>query len=132
MGVRPCLHRRCVTRRLPSRVLTDQRKESAVTFLEAAVAYYAKLGIRIERVMTDNGSCYRSKSCFEPRLQTPWPSSQIIHQIHTLQRPTAKPSASSKPRFRDGHMRKHIKTQGRANRRAAKLASPLQLAPPAW
>jgi transposase InsO family protein len=42
-------------------VLTDQRKESAVTFLEAAVAYYAKLGIRIERVMTDNGSCYRSK-----------------------------------------------------------------------
>ena len=26
------------------------------------VAYYAKLGIRIERVMTDNGSCYRSKA----------------------------------------------------------------------
>jgi transposase InsO family protein len=45
-------------------VLADQRKESAVAFLEAAVAYYAKLGIRIERVMTDNGSCYRSK-CFQ-------------------------------------------------------------------
>jgi transposase InsO family protein len=43
-------------------VMADQRKESAVAFLEAAVAYYAKLGIRIERVMTDNGSCYRSKS----------------------------------------------------------------------
>jgi transposase InsO family protein len=42
-------------------VMADQRKESAVTFLEAAVAYYARLGIRIERVMTDNGSCYRSK-----------------------------------------------------------------------
>ena len=42
-------------------VLTDQRKESAVAFLEAAVAYYAKLGVRIERVMTDNGSCYQSK-----------------------------------------------------------------------
>jgi transposase InsO family protein len=27
-----------------------------------AVAYFAKLGIRIERVMTDNGSCYRSKT----------------------------------------------------------------------
>ena len=37
-------------------VRVDQRKESAVAFLEAAVAYYAKLGIRIERVMTDNGS----------------------------------------------------------------------------
>jgi len=36
-------------------------QESAVTFLEEAVAYYARLGIRIERVMTDNGSCYRSK-----------------------------------------------------------------------
>jgi transposase InsO family protein len=43
-------------------VMPDQRKESAVAFLEAAVAYFAKLGIRIERVMTDNGSCYRSKT----------------------------------------------------------------------
>jgi transposase InsO family protein len=43
-------------------VMADQRKESAVTFLQAAVAYYAKLGVRIERVMTDNGSCYRSKT----------------------------------------------------------------------
>ena len=43
-------------------VMPDERKESAVAFLEAAVAYYAKLGIRIERVMTDNGSCYRSKA----------------------------------------------------------------------
>ena len=43
-------------------VIANQRKESAVAFLEAAVAYYAKLGIRIEREMTDNGSCYRSKT----------------------------------------------------------------------
>jgi transposase InsO family protein len=43
-------------------VLADQRKESAVAFLQAAVGYYAKLGVRVERVMTDNGSCYRSKS----------------------------------------------------------------------
>ena len=43
-------------------VLADQRKESAVAFLEAAVAHFAKLGVRIERVMTDNGSCYQSKS----------------------------------------------------------------------
>lgn len=43
-------------------IMTNQRKESAVAFLEAAVAYFATLGIRIERVMTDNGSCYRSKT----------------------------------------------------------------------
>jgi transposase InsO family protein len=42
-------------------VMADQRKERAVAFLEAAVAYFASLGVRIERVMTDNGSCYRSK-----------------------------------------------------------------------
>jgi transposase InsO family protein len=43
-------------------VRANHRKESAVAFLEAAVAYFAKLGIRVERVMTDNGSCYRSKT----------------------------------------------------------------------
>jgi transposase InsO family protein len=43
-------------------VMPNQRKESAVAFLEAAVAYYASLGVTIERVMTDNGSCYQSKT----------------------------------------------------------------------
>ncbi len=38
----------------------DERKTSAVAFLKAAVAYYASLGVTVERVMTDNGSCYRS------------------------------------------------------------------------
>ena len=40
-------------------VMADQRKESAVAFLEAAIAYRIKLGVRVERIMTDNGSCYR-------------------------------------------------------------------------
>src|SRR6478735_329825 len=43
-------------------VMPDERKGSAIAFLEAAVSYFAKLGIRIERVMTDNGSCYRAKT----------------------------------------------------------------------
>ena len=43
-------------------VMANQRKESAVAFLETTVAYYARLGVRIERVMTDNGSCYRSRA----------------------------------------------------------------------
>jgi transposase InsO family protein len=43
-----------------SRVMKDERKASAVAFLKAAVAYYASLGVTIERVMTDNGSCYKS------------------------------------------------------------------------
>jgi transposase InsO family protein len=45
-----------------SRVMKDERKESAIVFLKAAVAYYESLGVKVERVMTDNGSCYRSKA----------------------------------------------------------------------
>ncbi len=45
-----------------SRVLKDERKESAIAFLEAAVDYYASLGVKVERVMTDNGSCYLSRA----------------------------------------------------------------------
>ena len=45
-----------------SRVMKDERKQSAVAFLKTAVAYYASLGVKVERVMTDNGSCYRSKA----------------------------------------------------------------------
>jgi len=43
-----------------SQILPDEKKESAVAFLEAAVAYYKSLGIAVERVMTDNGPCYQS------------------------------------------------------------------------
>ncbi len=39
----------------------DERALTAVAFLKAVTAYYARFGVRIERVMTDNGSCYRSR-----------------------------------------------------------------------
>jgi len=45
-----------------TQVLKSERKECAVAFLKAAVAWYKQLGITIERVMTDNGSCYRSNA----------------------------------------------------------------------
>ena len=51
--------------RLSHRLCRDQekwRKASAIAFLKAAVIYYAKLGISIQRVMTDNGSCYKSRA----------------------------------------------------------------------
>ncbi len=43
-----------------TQIKPDERKRSATAFLKAAVAYYASLGVKVERVMTDNGSCYRS------------------------------------------------------------------------
>ena len=45
-----------------SQILPNERKESAVAFLRAAIAYYASLGVAVARVMTDNGACYRSKA----------------------------------------------------------------------
>jgi transposase InsO family protein len=44
-----------------SEILPNEKKESAVAFLKAAVAYYQSLGVTVLRVMTDNGSCYRAK-----------------------------------------------------------------------
>ena len=41
-------------------ILPDEKNISAVSFLKAAVAYHKSLGIKIQRVMTDNGSCYKS------------------------------------------------------------------------
>jgi len=43
-----------------SQILPDEKKESAVAFLKAALDYYATLGITVARVMTDNGGCYKS------------------------------------------------------------------------
>ena len=43
-----------------ARIMANEKKRSATTFLKAALAYYESLGIKVERVMTDNGSCYKS------------------------------------------------------------------------
>jgi transposase InsO family protein len=41
-------------------VLADEKATTAVGFLRRATAFYASHGITVERVMTDNGSAYRS------------------------------------------------------------------------
>jgi transposase InsO family protein len=42
-------------------ILADERKDTAAAFLHRAHAWYAGLGITIERVLSDNGPCYRSR-----------------------------------------------------------------------
>ncbi len=44
-----------------SQIKLSEKKQPAVEHLIAAVAYYKHLGIKVERVMTDNGPCYQSK-----------------------------------------------------------------------
>jgi transposase InsO family protein len=56
-----------------SRMLPNQQCQTAIVFLRAAVAFYAQHGIRIRRLLTDNGSCYRSRhfraACLELGIQ---------------------------------------------------------------
>ncbi len=42
-------------------VLADERGETAVGFLRRALSFFASHGVRVERVMSDNGSPYVSK-----------------------------------------------------------------------
>jgi transposase InsO family protein len=41
-------------------VLPDERATTAIGFLGRALAFFARHGIRVERVLTDNGSAYRA------------------------------------------------------------------------
>jgi transposase InsO family protein len=41
-------------------VLADERATTAVAFLRRAISFFARYGIRVERILTDNGSAYRA------------------------------------------------------------------------
>jgi hypothetical protein len=45
-----------------SEILDDERKETASAFWERANAFFASAGITVREVLTDNGSCYRSRA----------------------------------------------------------------------
>ena len=48
------------TRLVYVEVLEDEKAATAVGFLRRAIAHFAAFGIRVERLMTDNGNAYRS------------------------------------------------------------------------
>ena len=76
-------------------IFPDQKKESAVAFLVATIGNFRSLGITVERVMTDNGSCYLSKASLALANSSLSSTSGLSL---TLRKPTAKPNASSRPR----------------------------------
>jgi len=48
------------TRLAYAEVLCDERGATAAGFVRRAVAWFERFGITVERVLSDNGSCYRS------------------------------------------------------------------------
>src|SRR6185295_13995165 len=81
------------TRLAYAEVLTDEKASTAIAFLRRAVAFYRAHGITAQRVMTDNGSAYRSTvhtlACRALGLRH-------LRTRPTGPAPTAKPNASSK------------------------------------
>src|SRR5271169_3014319 len=41
-------------------VLSDEKATTAIAFLQRAVAFYNRHGVKVERLLTDNGSAYRA------------------------------------------------------------------------
>jgi transposase InsO family protein len=94
-------------------VLPDEKQESVTDFFRRAVRWYRQRGIRIERVLTDNGSGYRSKlfaaACAElgvrhlfTRAYTPRTNGKAERFVQTLLREWAyaRPYRTSNQRRR--------------------------------
>jgi transposase InsO family protein len=45
-----------------SEILPDEKKETAAAFWARADAFFTAQGVQVKRVLTDNGSCYRSRA----------------------------------------------------------------------
>jgi len=84
----------------------DQSESSATHFLYSAVAWYARLGIDIRRVLTDNGRCYTAhnfnRACGDLGIQ---------HKRTRPCTPTERPNASSKPLCANGLTPGRIRTR---------------------
>ncbi len=44
-----------------SEVLPDERKDTAIAFWQRANAFFAHSRVTVERVLTDNGACYKAR-----------------------------------------------------------------------
>jgi transposase InsO family protein len=92
----------------------NEKTPQAVLFVHNAVAYYRSLGVSIERLLTDNGSAFRSKE-FAKRASSWAPA--IASRSHTGRRPMARLSASSNRRYESGPTALPIRTPASAHRR---------------
>jgi transposase InsO family protein len=98
-----------------AKVMPSEKRRSALIFLRAVLAYYENLGIKVERVMTDNGSCYKSfafrNACKRLGLRhirtkpyTPKTNGKVERFIQTSLREWAYAYAYQNSRQRRGHL----------------------------
>ena len=92
-------------------ILSDEQGLTATAFLERALAFYRQHGIRVQRVLTDNGACYRSHAfrwlclrrsirMLKTRPYRPQTNGKAERFIQTLLREWAYARAYTHSRFR--------------------------------
>jgi len=69
----------------------DERKVSAVQFLDNTVAYFCSLGVKVRRLLTDNGSAFRSKAFAK--------ACRRLHIKHSFTRPYRPQTNGKAERF---------------------------------
>lgn len=100
-------------------VLHDQGKATAVGFLQRTVDWFQKMGVSVERVMTDNGGCFISRmfraSCqslnlhhIRTRPYTPRTNGKVERLIQTLSREWAYALPYSNSRQRTLMLRSYL------------------------
>ena len=109
-----------------SEILPDEKRTSCLRFLFNAVRYFRSLGVKVERVMTDNGSSFRSRR-YAKALRR-------LRVKHLRTKPYTPKTNGKAERFVQKLARVGLCASLRrirpTRRRTARLASPLQLAPP--
>ncbi len=75
-------------------ICDDEKAVTAIGVLQRAVAWFAERGITVERVLSDNGSAYRSFAWRDACTELPSPRSG---PVPTGPRPTAKSNDSTAP-----------------------------------
>jgi transposase InsO family protein len=70
------------TRLVYSEILNDEQGPTAATFWRRCVTFFASHGVHVERVITDNGGCYRSRAWHQACQAT-----QVTHKRTRPYRP---------------------------------------------
>lgn len=90
----------------------DERGETCAGFLERAIAFYASLGVRVERLITDNAFAYRHSAAFRSvaaahgvkqrfiRPHCPWTNGKVerLNRTLAIEWAYARPYASNEDR----------------------------------
>ena len=96
----------------------DERGETCAGFLERAIAFYAALGVKVERVITDNAFAYRHSTAFHTVLAQP--------QHHPEVHPPALPLDERESRTSQPHPRDRMGILADPSPRTPNAAQPCQ------